>query len=94
MQDRRGRRGDASGASDSRRRFTGADAEDARRASSGGRRRLAFFFFFFFWDGGATGAVSAMRQPGGGMSMTASTEQVSSCVSARSPERLRHAGVT
>ena len=25
--------------------------------------------------------------------MTASTEQVSSCVSARSPERLRHAGV-
>ena len=60
MQDRRGRRGDASsGASDARRRFTGADADDARRPSSG-RRRLAFFFFFF-WDGGATGAVSAMR---------------------------------
>ena len=60
MQDRRGRRGDASGASDARRRFTGADAEDARLSS--GRRRLAFFFFFFFfWDGGATGAVSAMR---------------------------------
>ena len=40
MQDRRGRRGDASGASDSRRRFTGADAEDARLSS--GRRRLSF----------------------------------------------------